>query len=63
MEDLKSEVQKAVDAGVERAEAWALIEASDINVTKNEFRQLYRELQRAKSVAPKKKAAPRKRSK
>ena len=63
MADLKSEVQKAVDAGVERAEAWALIEASDINVTKNEFRQLYRELQRPKSVAPKKKAAPRKRTK
>ena len=63
MADLKSEVQKAVDAGVERAEAWALIEASDINVTKNEFRQLYRELQRAKNLAPKKKAAPRKRSK
>jgi hypothetical protein len=61
--DLKSAVQKVVDAGLERAAAWAQVEAGDIDVTKNEFRKLFRELQTAKNLAPKKKAAPRKRSK
>ena len=61
--DLKSAVQKAVDAGLERAAVWAKVEAGDIDVTKNEFRKLFRELQTAKNLASKKKAAPRKRSK
>ena len=61
--DLKSAVQKAVDAGLERAAVWAKVEAGDIDVTKNEFRKLFCELQPAKNLASKKKAAPRKRSK
>jgi hypothetical protein len=67
MSELRAEVQNFIDQGIERAEAWALIEASDIDVTQNEFREVFRELQAAKNTTvrrppPKTKKAPKKRA-
>ena len=50
-ENLQNEVKKAIDTGLERAETWALIEASDIDVSINEFRKVFQELQAEKNLA------------
>ena len=66
MSYLRSEVKKFIDDGIERAEAWTFIEASDIDVSQNEFREVYREFLTEKNKTlrrppPKSKKAPAKR--